>query len=61
MEKLKFYREKAGISQIKLAEAIGKTNSYISALEKGKYTPLVKVAKEIAKVLDVDNWWDLYD
>lgn len=42
-------RNKAGITQEELAEAIGVTRQTIIAIEKGNYTPSVLLALKIAK------------
>ncbi len=42
--KIKDYREKAGLSQQKLAETIGTTRQTIIAIEKGTFSPTAKLA-----------------
>lgn len=49
---LQQYRLNAGLSQSKLAQKIGVTIRYISAIETGSRTPGFKLAKKIADTLD---------
>ena len=46
------YRKQKGISQEKLAELVDCRRETIIYLEKGKYNPSLKLAFDIAKVLD---------
>ena len=48
--KLKEYREAKGLKQADLAELVGVRRETIVNLEKGKYTPSLKLAMDIAKV-----------
>lgn len=46
-------RQKAGITQEALAEAIGVSRQTIIAIEKGNYTPSVLLALKIARIFKV--------
>lgn len=59
-EKIKLYRKRAGISQAKLAEEIGYTQSAVYSWEKGKAIPPLATLEEIAIALEV-NFFDLVD
>lgn len=48
--KLKEYREAKGLKQADLAELVGVRRETIVNLEKGKYSPSLKLAIDIAKV-----------
>jgi len=50
---LKEYRLKAGVSQLQLADSIGVTKSFISALESGRKFPSIDLLVLIAEVLQV--------
>ncbi len=47
---LKDKRERAGISQEKLAQIIDVTRQTIISVEKGKYTPSLELALKLSKV-----------
>ena len=42
-------REREGVTQAELADAVGVTRQTIIAIEKGNYTPSVELALKIAK------------
>lgn len=46
-------RDKKGVTQHELAEAVGVTRQTIIAIEKGNYTPSVLLALKIAKYFKV--------
>ena len=48
--KLKEYRERDNLKQAELAELVGVRRETIVNLEKGKYSPSLKLAMDIAKV-----------
>jgi putative transcriptional regulator len=50
--KLKEYREKAKLSQEKLAEKTAVTRQTIISIEGGRYTPSLELALKFAKVFD---------
>ena len=49
---LKEYRERADLSQDKLASLVGVTQRYIGFIEAGDRNPSLKVAKKIADALN---------
>lgn len=51
--RVKSQREYKQLSQRSLGKSIGKTQSYISLVESGKYMPTKELVNEFAKVLDV--------
>ncbi len=53
-------RVEAGITQAELAEAVGVRRETIGRLEKGQYNPSLKLAMDLAKILDVDIY-DLFE
>lgn len=52
--RVKSQREYKQLSQKQLAKIIGKTQSYVSLVETGKYMPTKEVANEFAQTLDVN-------
>lgn len=50
---IRFYRERKGLSQEKLAELADVDRTYISPIELGKQNPSVEVVFKIALALDV--------
>lgn len=55
MKSMKDCREKAGLTQERLAEAVGLSQETISQYENGTRVPNVIVAKKIASVLN-EHW-----
>lgn len=53
MKKMKFFREKKGMNQTELAQAVGISQGEISSYESGVKSPRVNVALAIAEVLGV--------
>ena len=51
--RVKSQREYKQLSQRSLGKALGKTQSYISLVESGKYMPAKETREDFAKVLDV--------
>ena len=51
--KIKSYREKCGMKQVELAEAVNVRRETIVCLENGKYNPSLKLAMDIAKIFNV--------
>ena len=51
--KIKEYREKAGLTQTQLGEAIGYERSTIARWENGSLEPFASVVKAIADVLNI--------
>jgi putative transcriptional regulator len=50
--KLKEYRENAGLSQEKIAELVTVTRQTIISIEKGRYVPSLELALKFAKLFD---------
>ncbi len=50
-EKIKEYRENAGLKQRQLAESVGVSYAMINQVERGTKNPSLQVAYEIARVL----------
>ncbi len=51
---IKKKREELGISQVKLAEAVGVKQSMIAQIERGTKSPTLLLSVDIAKVLQCD-------
>jgi len=51
--RIREYREKAGIRQSELAEAVGVRRETIVHLENGRYNPSLKMAMDIARFFHV--------
>lgn len=56
---LKELRKKKKLSQAKLAEMCGTSQTHYSGIEKGERRPSVDLAKRIADVLDFE-WTEFY-
>ena len=52
-ERLKYFRNKSGITQIKLAELIGKSKNHITQIERGLSLPSVPMLYDISQILRV--------
>ena len=52
-ERIRYYRQKAGLTQEALAEQVGLTQKHISRIEVGYHNSLFNTIMEIAKVLNV--------
>lgn len=50
-------REDAGLSQVALAEALGRDQPYISRLEAGEHQPQSHTIRALARALDVSADW----
>ena len=50
--KIRDYRVKKNLTQAELAEAVGVRRETVVFLEKGKYNPSLKLAHDVARVLD---------
>ncbi|MBQ3718815.1 MAG: helix-turn-helix transcriptional regulator [Methanomicrobium sp.] len=50
--KIRDYRVMKNLTQAELAEAVGVRRETVVFLEKGKYNPSLKLAHDVAKVLD---------
>lgn len=51
---LKKAREKAGLTQQELATLVGVSRAYYADVERGRYTPSLKVLSRLAEVLGID-------
>ena len=51
--KIREYRERTGMKQSELAEAVGVRRETVVHLENGRYNPSMKLAMDIAKVFHV--------
>ncbi len=51
---LKYYREKAGISQQKLSLELGKSINYINGIENGSGFPAIEVIEDISEILTIN-------
>lgn len=60
VDKLKEFREKTGLSQDKLAKAIGISQARYQNYEKGKRNMPIKLARSMADIFEI-NWWELYE
>ena len=52
-KKIKSFRKKMGLTQEELADKVNLTSTYIGFIEQGRYSPSLKTAQKIAKVLKV--------
>ena len=53
-ENLRFYRQKAKLSQEKLSTLLDKNINYITIIESGKSLPPITVIEQIAEILQVE-------
>ena len=61
-EILRSAREKAGLTQLELSSKVGVSRAYYADIERGRYTPSLKVLSKLAKVLSIDlNFLKLND
>lgn len=51
---LKSAREKAGLTQLKLSGMVGVSRAYYADVERGRYTPSLKVLSRLADILGID-------
>lgn len=51
---LKTAREKAGLTQAELAERAGVTRAYYADVERGRYTPSLRVLSKLSEILNID-------
>ncbi|MDR1317164.1 MAG: helix-turn-helix domain-containing protein [Spirochaetales bacterium] len=52
---MRFYRNKLGLSQSKLADKVDTATNYIAAIEAGRKFPSVKMLERIATALHLDT------
>ena len=58
--KIREFRQKKGITQQELADAVGVTRQTINALENARYNPSLLLAYKITKTLDQDSIEDVF-
>ena len=58
--KIREFRQKKGVTQQQLADAVGVTRQTINALENARYNPSLLLAYKIAKFLDQDSIEDVF-
>lgn len=51
---LKSAREKAGLTQLELSGMVGVSRAYYADVERGRYTPSLKVLSRLADILKID-------
>lgn len=51
---LKSAREKAGLTQLELSGMVGVSRAYYADVERGRYTPSLKVLSKLADILEID-------
>ncbi|KAA9241165.1 MULTISPECIES: helix-turn-helix transcriptional regulator [Aerococcus] len=54
MNRLKYYRTRAGLSQKALAEEIGVARQTVNMIENDRYNPSLELCIALAKALDTD-------
>ncbi len=58
--KIAYYRNKKGLTQEALAEAVGVTRQTIISLEQGRYNPSLQLAANITKALEQKKIEDVF-
>ncbi len=58
--KIREFRQKKGMTQQDLADAVGVTRQTINALENARYNPSLLLAYKITKTLDQDSIEDVF-
>lgn len=53
-EALREARKKAGLTQMELSSKVDVTRAYYADVERGRYTPSLKVLSKLAEALDID-------
>mgnify|MGYP000989037007 FL=1 len=51
---IKEAREKAKMTQYQIADAVGVSRAYYADVERGRYTPSLKLLSRLAVLLDID-------
>lgn len=51
---LKSAREKSGLTQLELSGMVGVSRAYYADVERGRYTPSLKVLSRLADILGID-------
>jgi putative transcriptional regulator len=57
--KLRYKRKERKLTQAEIAQEAGITRSYYSMIERGVFSPSVKCAKKIARILQM-SWKEIY-
>lgn len=47
-------REKVGMTQYQVADSVGVSRAYFADVERGRYTPSLKLLSRLGKLLDID-------
>lgn len=47
-------REKAGMTQYQVADSVGVSRAYFADVERGRYTPSLKLLSRLASLLEID-------
>ncbi len=58
--RIREFRQKKGLTQQELADAVGVTRQTINALENARYNPSLLLAYNITKVLDQESIEDVF-
>ena len=58
--KIRQFRQKAGMTQQELADAVGVTRQTVNALENARYNPSLLLAYNITKILGKDHIEDIF-
>ncbi|HHX71225.1 MAG TPA: helix-turn-helix transcriptional regulator [Gallicola sp.] len=60
---IRYYRRKNNITQQKLAELLGITQTYVSFIEQKKMYPDIEIAEKLASILNVPvgALWNTYE
>ena len=54
-KRIKYYRKKAGLTQIKLASLVNMSRSHIASIETDAYNPSLDALNSIAEALNIDS------
>ena len=58
--KIRQFRQKLGMTQQELADAVGVTRQTVNALENARYNPSLLLAYKITKILGKDHIEDIF-
>ena len=58
--KIRQFRQKAGMTQQELADAVGVTRQTVNALENARYNPSLLLAYNITKILGKNHIEDIF-
>lgn len=51
---IKEARDRSGMTQYQIADAVGVSRAYYADVERGRYTPSLKLLSRLAVLLDID-------